>query len=77
MLHVGEASCEEFIDGEEFTFDTVCIGGKPAFDERRVVPAQAAHRAHAIEWISPVIITVRDMTQPRLQAGNQARSQGA
>jgi biotin carboxylase len=24
-------SCEEFIEGEEFTFDTVCIGGQPAF----------------------------------------------
>jgi hypothetical protein len=30
MRHVGEASCEEFIEGEEFTYDTVCIGGKPA-----------------------------------------------
>ena len=28
MRHISEASCEEFIDGEEFTFDTVCIAGK-------------------------------------------------
>src|SRR6185295_12269640 len=26
MGHVKEACCEEFITGEEFTFDTVCIG---------------------------------------------------
>ncbi|MEA2747106.1 MAG: hypothetical protein QOI41_1249, partial [Myxococcales bacterium] len=32
MRGVGEASCEEYIDGEEFTFDTVCIGGKPAYE---------------------------------------------
>src|SRR2546423_4402840 len=31
MRGVSEASCEEYIEGEEFTFDTVCIGGNPAY----------------------------------------------
>lgn len=68
MRGVPEASCEEYIDGEEFTFDTVCIGGKPAYENiASYLPKPLEMRT--LEWISPVIITVRDMYQKRLQAG--------
>jgi biotin carboxylase len=68
MLHVSEASCEEYIDGEEFTFDTVCVGGVPLFENvAQYLPKPIVARSE--EWISPVIVTVRDMAQPRLAAG--------
>ncbi|HWM86993.1 MAG TPA: ATP-grasp domain-containing protein, partial [Kofleriaceae bacterium] len=68
MLHVGEASCEEFIEGEEFTFDTVCIGGAPAFiNVAQYLPKPLIARTN--EWISPVIVTVRDLEQERLARG--------
>jgi biotin carboxylase len=68
MRHVGEASCEEFIEGEEFTFDTVCIAGKPAITNVcQYLPPPLIARTQ--EWISPVIITVRDLEQPRLANG--------
>jgi hypothetical protein len=68
MGHVTEASCEEYIEGEEFTFDTVCIGGKPAYENiASYLPKPIEARSN--EWISPVIITVRDMKQARLQKG--------
>ncbi|MBL8956048.1 MAG: ATP-grasp domain-containing protein [Myxococcaceae bacterium] len=68
MGHVKEASCEEFITGEEYTFDTVCIGGKPAYmNVAQYLPPPLIARSE--EWVSPVIITVRDMEQPKLQAG--------
>jgi biotin carboxylase len=68
MLHVGEASCEEFITGEEFTFDTVCIGGKPAYmNVAAYLPKPLIARTN--EWISPVIITVRDLEQEKLANG--------
>jgi biotin carboxylase len=68
MQHVTEASCEEFIAGEEFTFDTVCIGGRPAFiNVAQYLPPPLIARSE--EWISPVIITVRDLQQPKLAAG--------
>jgi biotin carboxylase len=68
MQHVREASCEEFIDGEEFTFDTVCIGGKPVFmNVAQYLPPPLIARSE--EWVSPVIITVRDLDQPKLRAG--------
>ncbi len=66
--HVGEASIEEFIEGEEFTFDTVCIGGRPAYaNVAQYLPKPIIARSN--EWVSPVIITVRDLAQPALQAG--------
>jgi biotin carboxylase len=68
MLHVGEASCEEFVDGEEFTFDTVCVGGRPAFmNVAQYLPKPLVARTN--EWISPVIVTVRDLDQAKLTGG--------
>lgn len=68
MRHVGEASCEEFIEGEEFTFDTVCIAGKPAITNVcQYLPPPLIARTQ--EWISPVIITVRDLEQAKLANG--------
>lgn len=68
MLHVGEASCEEYIDGEEFTFDTVSIGGEPAFmNVAQYLPKPLIARSE--EWVSPVIVTVRDLGQPKLTGG--------
>jgi biotin carboxylase len=68
MLHVSEASCEEFIDGDEFTFDTVCIGGRPAFvNVAQYLPRPLVARTN--EWISPVIVTVRHLDQPALRDG--------
>ena len=68
LRHVEEASCEEFVEGEEFTFDTVSIEGKPAFiNVAQYLPRPLV--ARSIEHISPEIITVRDLSQPRLQEG--------
>ena len=68
MHHVQEASCEEFIDGDEFTYDTVSIAGRPAFaNVAHYLPRPLIARTH--EWISPVIITVRDLAKPELAAG--------
>ena len=68
MRHVTEASLEEFIEGEEFTFDTVSIGGKPAYaNVAQYLPKPLIARSN--EWVSPVITTVRDMAQPALAKG--------
>ena len=68
MRGVGEASCEEYIDGEEFTFDTVCVDGKPAYENvAQYLPKPIEMRS--LEWVSPVIITVRDMKLAKIQGG--------
>jgi ATP-grasp domain len=70
LRHVPEVSVEEFIDGEEFTYDTVCAGGSILFENimwYRPRPLQM--RMH--EWISPVSIVLRDLTVPDLQGGRE------
>jgi len=68
MRGVGEASCEEYIEGEEFTFDTVSIAGKPAYENvAQYLPKPLEMRS--LEWVSPVIITVRDMAHKKIQGG--------
>jgi biotin carboxylase len=66
--HVREVSVEEYIEGEEFTYDTICIDGKPAYENvAQYLPKPLEARSE--EWISPVIITVRDLAQAKIQKG--------
>ena len=68
MGHVAEASCEEFVEGEEFTFDTVCVDGRPLFQNvAQYLPRPLI--ARTVENLSPIIVTVRDMAHPKLQDG--------
>jgi biotin carboxylase len=66
--HVPEVSVEEFVEGEEFTYDTVCVDGVPRFENvAQYLPRPLDARSH--EWISPMIVTVRDLSPPTIQRG--------
>ncbi|MCB9689092.1 MAG: ATP-grasp domain-containing protein [Alphaproteobacteria bacterium] len=66
--HVPEVSVEEFVEGEEFTYDTVCIDGRPVYENvAQYLPRPLDARTH--EWISPIICTVRDLDQPKIRKG--------
>jgi ATP-grasp domain len=70
LRHVQELSVEEFVDGEELTYDTVCANGHVLFENvlwYRPRPLQM--RMH--EWISPVSISLRDLTVADIQGGRQ------
>lgn len=68
--HVPEMSVEEFVDGEEFTFDTVCIEGRPAFfNIAQYHPRPLIARSN--EWISPIVVVLRDVRDPKYAAGIQ------
>lgn len=68
VKHVPEVSVEEYIDGEEFTYDTVCINGVPAFDSvAQYIPKPIEARSK--EWISPAQIVLRDPHIPQLEPG--------
>ena len=68
VRHVQEVSCEEFIDGREFTYDTVCVGGIPRYENvAEYLPRPLIARSN--EWISPVIITVKDLHQQHIMRG--------
>ena len=68
LRRVPRVSVEEFIDAEEFTYDTICAGGQPIFENicwykpRPLVTRQ-------LEWVSPVTMALRDITVPYLAGG--------
>ena len=65
---------EEFVDAEEFTYDTVCAGGQILFEHilwYRPRPLQMAQH----EWVSPVAISLRELDVPHLQGGRQMGQQ--
>lgn len=60
-VHVPELSVEEFIEGEELTYDTVCAGGRILFENvawYRPKPMILAQNP----WISMQNIVLRDLT---------------
>ncbi len=67
--HVPALIVEEFIVGDELTYDTVCIAGTPVFDSvAQYFPKPLESRTQ--EWISPAQIVYRDPhAQPELAAG--------
>jgi biotin carboxylase len=68
LRHIAEASCEEFIQGVEYTYDTVCIGGEPVYESvTQYMPNALEMRSQ--EWVSPIMLSVRDMQQPHIQRG--------
>jgi biotin carboxylase len=61
-------SVEEFVDGEEFTFDTVTIAGRIAYyNIAWYRPRPLIARSN--EWISPQVIALRDVDQADLAGG--------
>jgi hypothetical protein len=68
LRHVRTVSVEEFIDGEEYTFDTITINGEIAyFNIAWYRPRPLIARSN--EWISPQVIALKDVDQPELADG--------
>lgn len=68
LTHVAEVSVEEFVDGEEFTFDTVTIDGRIAYyNVAWYRPRPLIARSN--EWISPQVIALRDPDAHDLAGG--------
>jgi len=65
---VPEVSVEEFVEGEDFTFETLTVNGQIQFY------SIAFYRPRALiqksnEWISPQSVVVRQVDQPDLESG--------
>ena len=68
--HIEEVSVEEFVDGEELTFDTVCAGGRILYENVALYrPRPIEEKKH--QWISPTSICLRDIEAAELAAGRQ------
>ncbi len=63
-----EVNVEEFIEGEEYTYDTICIDGEVKYENvcfYRPNPLVA----RSVEWISPQTLALRDLTPTPVAAG--------
>jgi biotin carboxylase len=68
LRHVPQVSVEEFVDGEEFTYDTICADGRVLFENICWYrPRPLVAKTH--EWVSPVTLALRDLSGPDLQGG--------
>jgi len=68
LRHVDRVSIEEFIDGEEYTFDAITVGGKIVyFNVAWYRPRPLIARNN--EWISPQVIALRNVDDPELAGG--------
>lgn len=68
MAHVPEATVEEFIDGDEFTYETLCVDGRIVYESVcRYEPGVLVARRN--EWISPIIHAFRSTDLPELRGG--------
>ena len=66
--HIEEVSVEEFIDGEEFTYDTICAGGSIRyFHVGYYRPRPLVARTN--EWISPQTLSYRHVDDPWVAGG--------
>ena len=66
--HVPEVSVEEFIEGDDMTFDTVCINGEIAFSNVFLYRPRAL-QIQTIEWISPQTIALRNLEHESISDG--------
>ncbi len=68
IAHVPVVSVEEFVDGEEYTFDTVTIDGEVRYyNVAWYRPRPLLARSN--EWISPQVIALREPDAPALAGG--------
>lgn len=68
LRHVPVVSVEEFVEGEEFTFDTITINGQiEYYNVAWYRPRPLIARSN--EWISPQVIALRNVDQPDLADG--------
>ncbi|MDF1503474.1 ATP-grasp domain-containing protein [Roseisolibacter sp. H3M3-2] len=68
MGHVPEVNVEEFIEAEEFTYDTICVDGAIQYEHVGYYrPRPLIARTN--EWISPQTLSLRDIDTPWVRDG--------
>ena len=70
LAHVPEVSVEEFIEGEDFTFDTICVDGRIEHYSIAFYRPRAL-QSRTLEWVSPQTIVVRDPDDPTFRQGKE------
>jgi len=70
LRHVPQVSVEEFIEGDEFTFDTVCSEGRLLYENISFYrPRPIEEKKHW--WVSPSSVCLRRIDAPEVQDGRR------
>lgn len=70
LRHVAEVSVEEFVDGDDMTFDTLCVNGEiQHYSISTYIPRALFMKEN--EWVSPITLVYRDPDLPELEAGRR------
>ena len=68
LRSVKEVSVEEFVEGEDMTYETICIDGEiHHYSISTYIPRALDMKSNA--WISPITLVYRDPDDPSLAAG--------
>ena len=70
LRHVTEVSVEEFVQGDDMTFDTLCVDGQVQhYSMSTYIPRALFMKEN--EWVSPITLVYRDPDIPELAAGKR------
>ncbi|MGI9628227.1 MAG: ATP-grasp domain-containing protein [Longimicrobiales bacterium] len=68
LLHVPEVSVEEFVVGEDMTFDTICVDGDiKYYGISTYVPRALVMKEN--EWVSPITFVFKEPDDPEFATG--------
>ena len=68
LQSVPEVSVEEFVEGDDMTFDTLCVDGEVVhYNISTYIPRALIMKEN--EWVSPITLVYRDPDLPALAAG--------
>lgn len=70
LRHVTEVSVEEFVEGDDMTFDTLCVNGEIVHYSASTYIPRALYMKEN-EWVSPITLVFRDPDAPELEAGKK------
>ena len=70
LRHVTEVSVEEFVQGDDMTFDTLCVDGQVQhYSISTYIPRALFMKEN--EWVSPITLVYRDPDIPELSSGRK------
>lgn len=70
LRHVTEVSVEEFVQGDDMTFDTLCVNGEVQhYSISTYIPRALVMKEN--EWVSPITLVLRDPDAPDLAEGKK------
>ena len=72
--HIDHVNVEEFIDGDEYTYDCIVIDGKIVYRNVGYYRPRPLI-ARSEEWISPQTLCLRDLDAPELKDGHKMGSE--